>query len=100
MKEKSDIPQPHNHLIPLSRVTPTNTLFFLPKSPLQCEKQTAQIRNHTVESLEENDIRAVACRYLQNRSGENHTRTEIIFWGIVVYSFLFLFFQLMKEFSK
>ena len=47
-----------------------------------CERQTAKLRNRTVESMVENDIRSVTYRYLQSKSGEKTTRCEVIFYGI------------------
>lgn len=71
----------------LERVSPTKALWFFPGAPsMPCERQTAAIRNQTVASMECDDTRSVAYRYLQNKSGENSADREFI-----MHSFLLMF---------
>ncbi|MGQ3892340.1 hypothetical protein [Legionella sp. CNM-4043-24] len=85
----------------LKRVSPTNTLFFLPGAPMDCERQAAKIRNHTVSSMEKNDVRSVAYRYLQNRAGETCTRREATVYGVLFISFIYYFiFHLPNEWAS
>lgn len=56
--------------INLKEMQPTNSLLCV---SMECENTASVIRNRTVKSMKENDIAAVAYRYLQTRQGENCT---------------------------
>ncbi len=83
------------HKIELNRVYPTTALFF---TSMHCERQTAIIRHHTVSSMEDNDIRSVAYRYLQNAQGEIATRNQIFaFASFAIYGIFYFMFHLPSK---
>jgi hypothetical protein len=77
MKRRSPINQGVLSL-PLGRVRPNQTLLF---GAMRCEQIAAEIRNHTVDSMEKEDIADVGYRLLQTRRGSFNCIKEASAWS-------------------
>ena len=69
----------------MDEVEPTKALLLC---SMKCEKRTAAIRNKSIRNMKENEISAVAYRYLQNKAGETKSTKEIATWVLLVYLFM------------
>lgn len=81
-----------DNAIQLTKLEPSKSLLIC---SMPCERQTAEIRNSTVDNMINEDIAMVAYRYLQAMRGERNTFNEAVCWAAcVVISLVYIYLKI------